>query len=146
MLSSAISKIHVSFDSWTTKGGKRGFSGVIAHFAEVDGVIHDLPIDLPQLAGAHIGEAIAQTIVQMLKAHDVTHDKLGYFVLDNAANNDTAITAIASDYAFEPAHRRLRCTCHTLNLIGQKVIRGADKDAYQNAQEHYSTEEDYMQQ
>jgi len=59
MLSSAISKIHVSFDGWTTKGGKRGFFGVIAYLTDVDGVSHDLPIDLPQLAGAHIGEATA---------------------------------------------------------------------------------------
>lgn len=90
--------------------------------------------------------AIAQAIVETLKAYNITHNKLGYFVLDNAANNDTAITAIARDYAFEPAHRRLRCACHTLNLISQKIIRGTDKDAYHNAQEHHDTEEDYMQQ
>jgi len=29
-LSRASSKIHVSFDGWTTKGGKRGFFGVVA--------------------------------------------------------------------------------------------------------------------
>jgi hypothetical protein len=103
VLSLAISKVHISFDGWTTKGGKRGFFGVIAHFADVNGVIHDLPIDLPQLAGAHTGEAIAQAIVETLKAYNITHDKLGYFVFDNAANNDTTITAIARDYAFEPA-------------------------------------------
>lgn len=145
-LSLAISKIHISFDGWTTKGGKRGFFGVIARFADVNGVIHDLPIDLPQLAGAHTGEAIAQAVVQTLKAYNITHDKLGYFVLDNAANNNTAITTIARDYTFEPAHRSLRCACHTLNLIGQKILRGTDKDAYQNAQEHHDTDEDYMQQ
>jgi len=59
MLPSAISKIHVSFDGWTTKGGKRGFFGVIVHFTDVDGAIHDLPVDLPQLASAHIGEDTA---------------------------------------------------------------------------------------
>ncbi|KAA8613295.1 Dimer-Tnp-hAT domain-containing protein [Pyrenophora tritici-repentis] len=52
-LSGSVSKIHVSFDGWTTKGGKRGFSGVVAHFADAAGIIRDLPIDLPELAGAH---------------------------------------------------------------------------------------------
>ncbi|KAG9377794.1 Dimer-Tnp-hAT domain containing protein [Pyrenophora tritici-repentis] len=49
----SVSKIHVSFDGWTTKGGKRGFFGVVAHFADAAGIIRDLPIDLPELAGAH---------------------------------------------------------------------------------------------
>ncbi|EFQ91279.1 hypothetical protein PTT_11921 [Pyrenophora teres f. teres 0-1] len=55
-LSAAISKIHISFDGWTTKGGKRGFFGIVAHFATAAGAVHDLPIGLPQLAGAHTGK------------------------------------------------------------------------------------------
>jgi hypothetical protein len=31
-LSQALSKIHLSFDGWTTKGGKRGFLGIVAHY------------------------------------------------------------------------------------------------------------------
>jgi hypothetical protein len=31
-LSQALSNIHLSFDGWPTKGGKRGFLGVVAHF------------------------------------------------------------------------------------------------------------------
>jgi hypothetical protein len=45
-LSQATSKIHVSFDGWTTKGGKRGFFGVIAHYADESGVVIDLLIAL----------------------------------------------------------------------------------------------------
>ena len=30
-LATAVSKVHISFDGWTTKGGKRGFFGVVAH-------------------------------------------------------------------------------------------------------------------
>lgn len=58
-LSASISKVHISFDGWTTKGGKRGFFRVVAHFADIAGTIHDLPIDLPELTGAHTGDAIA---------------------------------------------------------------------------------------
>jgi hypothetical protein len=67
-------------------------------------VIQDLPINLPQLAGAHTGEAIAETIIKTLKAYSITRDKLGYFVLNNAANNNTAIAAIARAYDFNAAY------------------------------------------
>jgi hypothetical protein len=33
-LSQALSKIHLSFDGWTTKGGKRGFLGIVAHYVD----------------------------------------------------------------------------------------------------------------
>ncbi|EFQ89716.1 hypothetical protein PTT_13915 [Pyrenophora teres f. teres 0-1] len=143
-LSSAVSKIHVSFDGWTTKGGKRSFFGVVAHFADAAGIIQDLPIDLPELAGAHTGEAIAKAISMTLSAYGVTSNRVGYFVLDNAANNDTAIAALAREYNFDPAYRRLRCSCHTLNLISQAIIFSNNKDAYGNTREQYSTEEQYM--
>jgi hypothetical protein len=55
-LSAAVSKIHISFNGWTTKGGKRGFFRIVAHFATAAGAVHDLPISLPQLAGAHTGK------------------------------------------------------------------------------------------
>jgi hypothetical protein len=117
-LLAAVSKIHISFDGWTTQGGKRGFFGVVAHFADASGVIRDLPIDLPQLKSAHTGEAIAIAISTTISSFGVTGDRLGYFVLDNAANNDTAVAALALKYCFNSTQRRLRCSCHTLNLVG----------------------------
>jgi hypothetical protein len=52
-LKTAASKIHMSFDRWTTKGGERGFFGVVAHYATAEGVVKDLGIDLPQPSGVH---------------------------------------------------------------------------------------------
>ncbi|KAA8620717.1 Condensation multi-domain protein [Pyrenophora tritici-repentis] len=145
-LSEAASKIHISFDGWTTKGGKRGFFGVVAHFANASGVIQDLPIALPHLAGSHTGDAIADTIKKTLQEYSIGSDKLGYFVLDNAANNDTAVSSLAHAYDFNAAHRRLRCGPHTLNLIGQAIIFGSNQEAYNNNNdEQLQTEEVYMQ-
>jgi hypothetical protein len=31
-LSQSISKVYISFDGWTTKGGKRGYLGIVAHY------------------------------------------------------------------------------------------------------------------
>jgi hypothetical protein len=61
-LKAAASKIHISFDGWTTKGGKRGFFGVVAHYATAQGFVKDLAIDLPQLSGVYSGERIASCI------------------------------------------------------------------------------------
>ncbi|KAI1671877.1 hypothetical protein L13192_02736 [Pyrenophora tritici-repentis] len=144
-LSSAASKIHISFDGWTTKGEARGFFGIVAHFATASGEIHDLPIALPQLNGAHTGEAIATAIVATLRAYGITSDTLGYFVLDNASNNDTTIAAVAREFGdFNPTQRRLRCGPHTINLIGQALLFGNNKDAYDNAAEHIDDEEAFI--
>jgi hypothetical protein len=61
-LSQAQSKIHFSFDGWTTKGGKRGFLGIVAHYVNSHSSIVDLPIALPQLIGAHSGEIMASVV------------------------------------------------------------------------------------
>ena len=54
-LSQALSNIHVSFDGWTTKGGKRGYLGIVVYYVDACGNLQDLPIALPQLTGAHSG-------------------------------------------------------------------------------------------
>jgi hypothetical protein len=104
-----------------------------------------LPIALPQLNGAYTGEAIAAAVVATLRVYGVTSATLGYFVLDNASNNDTTIAAVASEFDdFNPTHRRLRCSPHTINLIGQALLFGNNKEAYNNAAEHADDEEAFM--
>lgn len=143
-LATAVSKVHISFDGWTTKGGKRGFFGVVAHYANTEGKIVDLPIALPQLAGVHSGEAIGDCVSKALSTFGITPSRLGYFVLDNATANDVAIESLAKQYGFVASWRRLRCGPHTLNLVGQTVMFGKDKDAYDNDPRHEKTEEKFM--
>lgn len=145
-LSQACSKVHISFDGWTTKGGKRGFFAVCVHYADSQGTIVDLPIALPQLVGAHTGIAIADAVTQVLRYFNITSSSLGYFVLDNAYNNDTAVNKLGTVYGFTANDRRLRCACHILNLVGQTIMFGTDSDAFNNVAEHYSEEEYYMKQ
>ena len=90
-LSQSLSKIHISFDGWTTKGGKRGYLGVVAHYVNTHGKLVDLPIALPQLVGAHSGENLADVIYKTLLEFGVASTKIGWFITDNASNNDTAI-------------------------------------------------------
>jgi hypothetical protein len=66
-LSCSLSKIHISFDGWTTKGGKRGYLGLVAHFVSHEGALIDLPITLPQLMGAHTGENMAEIVLKVFE-------------------------------------------------------------------------------
>jgi hypothetical protein len=71
----------------------------------------------------------------MLKVYGITHDTPGYFVLNNATNNDTAIAAVTCVYDFNTTYQRLCYDPHKLNLIGQAIIFGADRETYNNAAE-----------
>jgi hypothetical protein len=62
-LSRAQSKIHISFNGWTIKGGKRRFLGIVAHYVNKQGDIVDLPIALPQLTGAYSGHRMAKVVI-----------------------------------------------------------------------------------
>jgi hypothetical protein len=131
-LSQAISKIHLSFDGWTIKGGKRGFLGVVAHYVDRRGDLKDLTIALPQLTGAHSGEKMAEVVSKTLQQFSINPLTVGYFVLDNASNNDSAVLAIAQKIGCNAVHRRLRCGPHTIDLIGQVLLWGTNSDAYSN--------------
>jgi hypothetical protein len=124
----------LSFEGWTTKGGKKGFLGIVAHYVTADGKLRDLPIALPQLTGAHTGEKMAEVVLTILQKFEINTRKIGYFVLDNASNNDSTIQAIAHkpEWDFDPIHRRLRCGPHTLNLIGQVLLWGRKIEAFNN--------------
>jgi hypothetical protein len=68
-------------------------------------------------------------------------------VLDNANNNDTAITAVARDFSnFKLIEQRLCCSPYTINLIRQALLFGRDKDAYSNANKHVLEEEAFIEQ
>jgi hypothetical protein len=42
------------------------------------------------------------------------------------------------------AHRRLRCGAHTLNLIGQALLWGSNKDAYDNDSSELAVESELL--
>jgi hypothetical protein len=132
----ASSKIHISFDGWTVKGGKRGFFGIVAHFVTAEGNLRDIAIDLPQLAGAHTGDRIADCVSETLQKFGITAPKVGYFMLDNAYNNNTAIAKLGAKYNFKASHCWLRCGAHTINFVGQSIIFGSNKDTFNNDEEN----------
>ena len=131
-LRSARSLVHVSFDNWTSTGGKRGLTGICVHLIDATGELKDFVLGLPELHGQHSGANIGAVVATTLANFGVDKASVGYFVLDNAYNNDTAVSYLADMYGFEAPERRLRCCCHILNLGAQVIIWGKDRDAYEN--------------
>jgi hypothetical protein len=65
-------------------------------------------------------------------------EKIGYFQLDHAMNNDTAVAAmdfiLKNEFrekvnTIKPAERRLRCFEHTLNLATRHLLFREDAEA-----------------
>jgi hypothetical protein len=100
---------------------------------DANGSVNDFVLGLPELHGQHSGVNIASVVATTLTNFGVDKDLVGYFVLDDAFNNDTAVASLADLYSFETAERRLRCCCHILNLSAQVVIWGRDREAYENS-------------
>ncbi|CAE7020113.1 hypothetical protein PTTW11_03010 [Pyrenophora teres f. teres] len=143
-LREAQSLIHVSFDNWTSTGGQYAFTGLCVHYLNGEGKLVDHLLGLPELHGAHTGNNIALVAATILRLFSVNDTSVGYFVLDNASNNDTAVESLAEEFNFTASERRLRCCCHILNLGAQLVIWGKDRSAYENDAAHLDDEEKYM--
>jgi hypothetical protein len=84
-------------------------------------------------------------VTRTLETFGISEQKLGYFILHNAAANDTTVATLACTYSFNAAHRRLRYAPHTLNLVRQTIIFGLDKDAYNNDTNEHAIEAQYLQ-
>jgi hypothetical protein len=58
-------------------------------------------------------------IYPLLKRFGITEANLGFFVLDNAINNDTTLAALLERIGFDPNTKRLRYIGHVLNSIAE---------------------------
>ena len=130
-LQSARSKIHLSFDLWSSPNAL-SLCGVVAHYLTADLQSRAILIGLKRVKGAHTGENIAEAILQVTNEFGIA-DKVGYFQADNAGNNDTCVQAILDEIApfSSAAHRRLRCYGHVINLAAKAFLFGHNPDAFE---------------
>jgi hypothetical protein len=59
---------------------------------------------LPEIVGSHRGVNIAKSVAAIIHEFNLM-DWIGYFVLDNANNNNTAIAALAEEFNFDVGKR-----------------------------------------
>jgi hypothetical protein len=138
-LHAATSKIHLSFDLWTSRN-LRALLGVNCHFADEFGNLKTFLLALPQQLGPHSGLNIADNIIAIIEHFDISKN-IGYFMTDNATNNDTCVEALGIEYGFNPLHRRLRCSGHKINLVARAMLWGVDEEAFENELEAVTLED-----
>lgn len=92
-------------------------------------------IAMRQLHGAHTGENQAEVLIEVIKEYGL-QERVGYFVTDNASNNDVAIDQILSHFfpnmtTAKRKARRLRCLGHVINLSAKAFFYGTEFDAFE---------------
>jgi hypothetical protein len=88
-LSLSKSQINLSFDLWSSSNGLL-LCGVVGHFIDEQAILRTLLLGLREIVGEHSGENIAGAVIGVIKGYSIA-SKIGYFVLDNAKNNDAVL-------------------------------------------------------
>ena len=61
---------------------------------------------------------------------------MGYFIADNADNNNTCINDLSKEFRFNPLYRRLYYIGHIINLVAYTLLFGADLSALDKEEEN----------
>lgn len=119
LLALLLFKIHLSFNNWSSENHLM-FTAVIAHFCSPAYSIQLILIDFHKLHSSHSDENIAEVMSEVLQDYSIMFSQIDCFILDNAMNNDTCITALAKTYEWsknEVYTHWLRCFDHIINLV-----------------------------
>jgi hypothetical protein len=88
---------------------------------------------MKRLKGVHTGKNIAEAVIPILVAIKVK-DRLGFFISDNAASNNTIIRAILGQLRpniKNPNFKRVRYLGHIINLVIKAFLFGKNTDAFE---------------
>jgi hypothetical protein len=129
-LCNARSQIHFAFDGWTSNQNS-SFLGINAQFVDRNFVQHQVLLGLRPLRGRHAGSSLANEVADTLSFWQISGlDKVGYFTLDNAANNDTCMQELAEEHGFCPEERRIRCAGHIFSLCVRAMLYGSRREDF----------------
>jgi hypothetical protein len=92
-IQSAKSRIHISCDLWTSPNSL-AVLGIVAHYVTEDGQLKHHVLALKDIDGEHDGSNLAAAVLEVVDDWDFA-SKLGYFVMDNAGNNDTMMRSLS---------------------------------------------------
>jgi hypothetical protein len=135
-LAEARSRIHISFDLWTSPNSL-AICAVVAHFVNLENRVCSALIGFKRMKGGHGGENIAEVMTPVLEEYGVSQN-LGVFIADNAESNDTAIQAILTSLRpdLHIDDRRARCVGHIINLAAKAFIFGKNVDVFEASVEN----------
>jgi hypothetical protein len=149
-LANALSKIHSSFDLWTSPA-MEAFLSLVVYFVNQAGKRQVRLLGLHRIFGIHSGENQASVMLQIYQDYNIcAPESLGFFVADNADNCDSCVRAtLASLYPNHTTNERLalqqvyrrRCFGHILHLIARAFFEGTSKDLFDQFETEQETEE-----
>jgi hypothetical protein len=93
-LQSAQSKIHFTIDLWTSVNNK-ALMGIVAHYLANNGDLRESVLAFRELEGQHTGNNQSRLVISVVEEYGIA-SKVGYFIMDNAENNETMIRAFSS--------------------------------------------------
>lgn len=137
LLKQALSKIHISFDVWTSQYQSYAFLGVVAHFVwRRDGKLRteSVMLGLKRLRESHTGEYVAKILGDLILEYEVDPSKLGVFMADNGSENDPAVDAVLSRFLpglKDHSGRRGRCLAHIINLAVKDFLYGQNSEVFE---------------
>ncbi|RYP57026.1 hypothetical protein DL770_010776 [Monosporascus sp. CRB-9-2] len=129
ILRNSPGKIHVSFDGWTSPN-QLALYGIVCFYRNDANRLCKILLGIPE-AGRHFGSSIAGEVLDILYAFGITGEKIGYFKLDNAENNNTAMEVIGAELGFQGHLRRGRCVGHTIIIAAKALLFGTHPDAFE---------------
>lgn len=94
----------------------------MAHYIDADWVLQYHVLNFMELDPPHTGNVIAQAVFDCMVEWKI-EDKVMTITLDNASNNDTAITNLKAKLLarrntnFDPIYFHVRCAAHIVNLV-----------------------------
>ena len=103
---------------------------ITSHWTGHDYTVKTSLLVIREINGAHAGENIGQAVYDTMKEFGIC-EKIGYFMGDNASNNDTTIQSINRRLqedrfdSFQWEERRLRCWGHIMNLVVKALLFGS---------------------
>ncbi|KAF7573538.1 Dimer-Tnp-hAT domain containing protein [Pyrenophora tritici-repentis] len=141
------SRISISFDLWTSPN-PYAILGVVAMWINTTGMRRVTALGMRRIYGEHTRENLGSVVLELLEEYDISGDQIGYFMLDNASANDTAVEFILKDLcpwmkSKQRRHRRLRCLGHVINLCCQAFLMGRNCEKYLAKLEKHHQRGDY---
>jgi hypothetical protein len=92
-IQSAKSRIHISCDLWTSPNSL-AILGIVAHYVTEDGQLEHHVLALKDIDSEHDGSHLAVAVLNVVDEWGFA-SKLGYFVMDNAGNNDILMRSLS---------------------------------------------------
>jgi hypothetical protein len=126
----SLSKIHISFDLWTSPGGALALYAVVAHYLNQSLQAKSLLLGLKEVKGSHLGENLAASYLPVIEDFEL-EEKIGYFISDNVGSNDLAVEAFCKYLKIKNAPtRRLRCLGHVINLATKAFLFSKEEGSF----------------